>query len=81
MFDITIITGLASLFGCLCMALVCAAQIAELFAAARPAAAIEQPWEMNVRAQSAPPARGSWNTSGYVPGFARLDDQLASSMP
>jgi len=67
MFDITIITGLASLFGCLCMALVCAAQIAELFAAARPANAIEQPWDMNIRAQSVPPARGSWNTSAYVP--------------
>jgi hypothetical protein len=45
MFDITIITGLASLMGCLCMALVCAAQIAELFAAARPAAA--QPWDLD----------------------------------
>lgn len=46
MFDITIITGLASLFGCLCMALVCAAQISELFAAARPAAA-PRPWELD----------------------------------
>jgi hypothetical protein len=44
MFSITIITGLASLFGCLCMALVCAAQLAELFAAARPAA--QHPWEL-----------------------------------
>lgn len=38
MFSITIITGLASLCGCLCMALVCAAQIAQIFAAARPPA-------------------------------------------
>jgi hypothetical protein len=74
MFDITIITGLASLFGCLCMALVCGAQIAELFAAARPSTSVEQPWEMNTRAR---PTRGSWNTSAYVPGFARLDGQLA----
>jgi hypothetical protein len=78
MFDITIITGLASLFGCLCMALVCATQIAELFAAARPGAPIEQPWEMNIRAW---PARGSWNTGAYVPGFARLDGRLAPSAP
>jgi hypothetical protein len=67
MFDITIFTGLASLFGCLCMALVCAAQIAELFAAARPADATEQPWEMNIRAQSVPPSLGSWSTSAYLP--------------
>ena len=46
MFDITIITGLASLFGCLCMALVCAAQMAELFAAACPATA-QHPWELD----------------------------------
>jgi hypothetical protein len=78
MFDITIITGLASLLGCLCMALVCAAQIAELFAAARPSPPSEQPWEMNIRAW---PARGSWNSSAYVPGFARLDGQLAPSTP
>lgn len=44
MFSITIITGLASLFGCLCMAAVCAAQMKELFAAARPLK--DQPWEM-----------------------------------
>lgn len=46
MFDITIITGLASLTGCLCMALVCAAQVAELFAAARPAAA-PRSWDVD----------------------------------
>jgi hypothetical protein len=45
MFDITIITGLASIFGCLCMALVCAAQVAELFAAAQPADI--RPWELD----------------------------------
>lgn len=44
MFSITLITGLASLFGCLCMAAVCAAQMKELFAAARPAA--QHPWEL-----------------------------------
>jgi hypothetical protein len=44
MFSITIITGLASLFGCLCMALVCTVQMVELFAAARPAA--PRPWEL-----------------------------------
>jgi hypothetical protein len=64
MFDITIITGLASLFGCVCMALVCAEQIAELFAAARPAVHVEQPWEM--------PSRGSWSNSAYASGFGQL---------
>ena len=70
MFDITIITGLASLFGCVCMALVCAEQIAELFAAARPATRLEQPWE--IPAHATRPARGSWNSSDYVPGFGQL---------
>lgn len=48
MISTILITGLASLFGCLCMALVCAAQLAELFAFARPAQAAEpayRPWE------------------------------------
>jgi len=63
MFDITIITGLASLFGCLCMALVCAAQMAELFAAARPAAA-PHPWEVDF----APASRQVF--AAYEPSFA-----------
>ncbi len=54
MFNITIITGLASLFGCLCMALVCAAQMAELFAATRPAAT-QHPWELDFAATPARP--------------------------
>lgn len=65
---VTLITGLASLFGCFCMALVCAAQLAALFAALRPVRA--QPWENGNRAQPAPPARGSWNTSAFAPVFA-----------
>jgi len=62
MFDITLITGLASMFGCLCMALVCAAQISELFAAVQPAEA--RPWEMDF----APAAR---------PVFAQFEPDFA----
>lgn len=68
MFSITIITGLASLFGCLCMAFVCAAQLAELAAAARPLK--RQPWERCSRAQPARPAHENWNTSVLDPVFA-----------
>jgi len=63
-FDITIITGLASLFGCLCMALVCAAQIAELFAATKPAAA-PRPWDMDFT-----PAKTRQMFATYEPGLA-----------
>jgi hypothetical protein len=48
MFSLIIITGLASLAGCFCMALVCAAQLGELFATVYPAKAAEpawRPWE------------------------------------
>ncbi len=51
MFSLTIITGLASLAGCLCMAFICAAQIAELFTALRPAA--PHPWEASFQVQPA----------------------------
>lgn len=61
MFDITIITGLASLMGCICMALVCAAQVAELFAAARPAAA--HPWDVDF-------VPAGQNFTGFAPGLA-----------
>lgn len=38
--------GLVSLFACLCMALVCAAQLAQIAAVLRPArAAPVRPWE------------------------------------
>ncbi len=40
--DLTIITGLASLFGCACMFCVCTAQVKTLLAASRPVA--PQPW-------------------------------------
>jgi predicted lipid-binding transport protein (Tim44 family) len=55
MTDITLITGLASLFGCLCMAAVCATQLKEIFTAARPARA--QPWTPDFAAQSMRTAR------------------------
>lgn len=51
MFSLTIIIGLASLAGCLCMAFVCAAQMAELFTALRPAA--PHPWEVSFPLQPA----------------------------
>ena len=51
MFSLTIITGLASLAGCICMAFVCAAQMAELFTALRPAA--PPPWEASYQIQPA----------------------------
>jgi hypothetical protein len=54
--DMTIITGLASLFGCACMFLVCAAQVRELLAAVRPAPAIPHPWETPNHVQSARPS-------------------------
>jgi hypothetical protein len=59
MFDITIITGLASIMGCLCMLFVCAAQVQELFAAARPAPA-PRPWDMDFASALARPVFASF---------------------
>ncbi len=42
----TELIALASLFGCICMLFVCAAQIMELLNAARPTARVRQPWEI-----------------------------------
>lgn len=69
MFDITIITGLASIFGCLCMALVCAAQISELFAAARPTAA-PRAWEMDFGEMDFTPAPARQVFAPFEPDLA-----------
>ncbi len=42
----TEITGVASMFGCVCMLFVCAAQLKQLFEAALPRTRMAQPWDM-----------------------------------
>ncbi len=56
MSDITLITGLASMFGCLCLFFVCAAQVAVLFTTARQTGAIGQAWDMPQPARAVPVA-------------------------
>ena len=76
--DMTIITGLASLCGCLAMFFVCAAQVQALLAP-RAAASTAHPWESNTPVQYARPARNTRHTTRRARAFALPDAGLAPS--
>ncbi len=77
--DGTIVTGLLSLAGCVCMLLVCAVQVRALLAAVQRSGVKTYPWEMNSLSQSARSAHDTSYTSAPAPAFAPPSARLALS--
>jgi len=69
--DGQVIIALASLLGCLAMALGCAAHLAAMVATLRPVTAPPQPWEIRTPVRYAQSQPDSWYTSPHAPVFAR----------
>jgi|GEM_PF-5032197 hypothetical protein len=77
--DGTVVTGLLSLAGCICMLLVCAAQMRALLAAMQHSGVKTYPWDMNSLSQSARSAHDTRYTSAPAREFAPPGARLALS--